>query len=650
MRGIQRRGVWIGAGALLWLVTIVSLYYVLHKPIPPAVATARAVADLILAAGLVAVAGGLGRRLCPQPHPDGLASLVFQASLGLGFASLLVLAAGFAGLLQRWVLWLVLGALAAVLWRDVGAWLVGCREGAREQLARGGFGRLLAVLSAVIVSTSLVEALAPPVRFDALVYHLALPHAFLGAQRLVFTPDNPYWGMPLGVEMIYTWAMALGRPQTGAVMGWLMGVLTLTGVLALGRGLGRSVGWVAVAALLCGETLAASLGWAYADWLVAVHAVALIIGLDAWRRQPRWELAAWAGLAAGFAFGAKYSGGIVAAGGLLALLLVGAVRRRAQAAAAFAGAAFMAALPGLVKNALFTGDPLFPFLGQSPWMTAARQAFYRGLPFTPPGLDVILTPMLATLEGVEGAPGFSASLGPLLLGLLPGLLLIRRRQAQQLVALGIYLVVGWLAWIAGRVYSLQLAQSRLYYGLYPVWAILAGAGFSGLSRVRIGRVRVRRVAQALVTVVLGFAAVFSMVNAVQSRAAAAASGIESESDYRLRRLGAYVVAIDQVRALGQASVLFLWEARGMDCSTCRPDAWIDRWYADRHEYGAAGDILSAWRASGVTHVLLYRAGLRYVQQNDSRYTPEDWAELQALLSLLVPVNAAGEGYTLYRLP
>ncbi len=653
MRAARRVGLWLGAGALLWPVVIVCLYYIPHKPLSPAtaLAAARAVLDVILSAALVTTASGLAGALCPRPHPDRLAALVIQASLGLGAASVLLLAGGMLGLLQRWVLWLGLAVPAVLLRRPIADWLRGWWDVVRGGLPKSGFVRVLCALGGLVLLASLLEALAPPVHFDALVYHLALPQEFLRAQRLIFTPDNPFWGMPLGAEMLYTWAMALGRARTAAVLGWFVGVLGLAGVVAAGRGLGRNVGWVAAAALLSGETLAASMGWAYADGMVALHATAALLALDAWRREGRPAMAAWAGAAAGMAFGAKYSGAVVMAGGAAAVLFSARMQRRGWALVAFVAAAGLAALPWLVKNMLIVGDPFFPFLGESPWMNATRQAFYRGLPFTPPGAQVLLTPILATLQGVEGAPGFAASLGPLLLGLLPGVVLARRRMVKEALPVVVYVLLGWLVWSVGRLYSPQLAQSRLYYGLFPAWAVLAGVGHVGLSRVRLGRVRVRRVVQVLVGLVLGFAAISALVGTAQMRTAAAAFGLEMEPEYRLRRLGATVLAMEQVRALEGASVLFLWEPRGMDCApACRADAWIDRWYADRRAHGSSERILEAWRASGVTHVLVYRAGMEYVRMTDPRYTPEDWAELEALLGSLIEQEKAGEAYALYRLP
>src|SRR3990170_4171559 len=74
-----------------------------------------------------------------------------------------------------------------------------------------------------------IQALAPPLAWDALVYHLELPRQYLSAGRIVFVESNLFVGFPQLAEMLYTWAMALRSGQTAAVLGWIVGLLALLG-------------------------------------------------------------------------------------------------------------------------------------------------------------------------------------------------------------------------------------------------------------------------------------------------------------------------------------------------------------------------------------------------------------------------------------
>jgi hypothetical protein len=638
----------VGFGCLIWLAAIAGGYYVWHKPFGPpmALAAVTALRDILIAGVILAAAGGLGRRLVGEIHPDRLCSLGLQASLGLGAFSLLLLVLGVAGLLHRWILGVVLLAVVLLLRRSIVSWLAAWEEIGGEWRRGTRFDRALMLLVSIPLGAALLEALAPPVHFDALVYHLTLPQEFVRAHSMLATGGSPYWGMPLGTETLYAWALALGRAQTAGVLGWMIGAVCLASVVGMGRAFHRSAGWAAAAALLSGETLAASLGWAYADWTAALHGAATLVAFDSWRRLPGDRPAAAAGASAAFALGAKYAAGLALAGGAVAFLVYKGGRRRALWV--FLGAAVALSAPWFLRNWAIAGSPLYPVLGASQWIEPARQELYRGASGGI-GMASLILPLVATIEGVEGGPGFAASIGPLMLALTPAALLIRKRSAAPAIVAAVFLGVGWAGWGIASLYSTQLMQSRLYYVFFPAWAIVAGAGFAGMLRLRLPRLRFGLVAQALVVLSLGLAAVGAGVAAVQARPLGVVLGIEDDDAYRSRRLGLYELAMQGVQALGpEASVITLWEARGLACRpVCRPDYWLDRWTMDRLHAGEPAAILAGWRGEGATHVLVYRAGVDFVRSSDRRYDAEDWAALEELLGSLRLVERIGAAYELY---
>jgi hypothetical protein len=194
-------------------------------------------------------------------------------------------------------------------------------------------------------------------------------------------------------------------------------------------------------------------------------------------------------------------------------------------------------------------------------------------------------------------------------------------------------------------------QSRLYYVLFPAWAVVAGAGFAGLSRLRLPRLRFGVLAQAVVILSLGLSAVGSFIALLRSRPQDFVLGLENAPAYRARRLGQYEAAMHAVAELGaDASVISLWEARGFDCRpTCQPDYWLDRWYLVRLRLGDPAAIMARWREQGATHLLVYRAGLEFIRVTDGRFSEADWEALDHLLNDLPLVERFGEGYELYGL-
>lgn len=640
----------LGIAGVGWLAAIGVAYYVFHKPFGPraALGIAGAMVDVLLGAAILTAAGAIGRWLAGRVHTDRLCGLCLQASVGLGVISLVFLAIGAIGAIYAWVAWALLLAVLAVFRRQALGWLRGWGEIGLHWRGASAFGRTLGILIAILLGASLLEALAPPVHFDALVYHLTLPQEFVRSHTISEAGGSPYWGMPLGTEMLYTWALALGRAQTAAVVGWMVGAICLIGVIGLGRAFHESAGWAAAAALLAGETLASSLGWAYADWTAALHGAALLIALEGWRRSYGGRAAAAGGAAAAFALGAKYAAALGVVGGVILIAAFG-LRRSLRALAVFVSVAALLSAPWLLKNWAYSGAPLFPVIGASPWIDAAGQVFYRG-GTGGIGLTSILLPLTATLRGVEGAPGFAASLGPLLLGFVPAALLVRRRDAGPARVAAVFLGVGWIAWIVASFFSAQLVQSRLYYVIFPAWAVVAGAGFAGLMRMRLPRLRFGMLAQTMVILSLGLSTFGSSLAIIRNRPQDALLGLESTSGYLARRLGLYQPAMQAIAGLGpEASVITLWEARGLDCRpTCRPDYWLDRWYLARLRSGEPAAILDVWRGEGATHLLVYRTGLEFVRATDGRYAESDWAALETLLGDLPLVERIGGAYELYR--
>jgi hypothetical protein len=500
----------------------------------------------------------------------------------------------------------------------------------------------------------LAVALAPPLRFDALVYHLSLPRAYLAAGRVGYVAEVTHWGFPQLAHMLITWAGALGAGRE-ALVAWGMGLLAVVGLLGqLSAHLGARRAWVAVAALLCGGSLAAALSSAYVDWPSLLMAWAVLLFLDLWLQKRAAVWAIWAGVFCGLAFGAKYTAGILAPLAVAAMLLAG--RRQWGAVLRFLVAALLAALPWLVRNALYTGNPFYPLLLPGGEMDALRWSYYNG--FAPQGnwLDAVLLPLRATFAGIESgrigdAPGYETSLGPLPL-MFGGLALLsagERLQARGLkrsasvIALG-----GLLIWaIAGRLTG-HLIRSHLYFSLFAAFSVLAAFGFAASERLRIGRLRVGRIAAAVACLALGLNALQSAIAVVDSGALQLWSGAISEQDYSERNLGLYAIVMNELPADGRT--LMLWETRGYGClPTCDPDEVIDRWAHDLTIYGSPQAMFTAWRSAGFEYVLYYRLGAQFVHADPEHFHAFDLDAVEAGLAQLPVVRDFNGDYVLLSL-
>ncbi len=645
----------LAAGSLVWLVLILGGYYIFHKPLQlqDIAAMAIGVRGGLTSVLIIIVAGGVGNRILKGDREDRTsADFLYETGLGLGLFALVWLLLGAFHLFLPTIAWFLLLLLLTLFWRSCLRWLRSLVETVRILYPQSGFARIVALFCTVLFLVSLMEALAPPVRFDTLVYHLELPQDFIKTGGLTFIPENRYWGNPLLVEMLYTWAMLLGEAQAAGALGWTVGIVSVLGIGSLAQRYGKDSAWAAIAAILVGETLWSSLAWAYADWFAILFGVALLVTLDHWWRSgsTRWLIIS--ACMAGFAIGVKYPAGLALVGAFVALLLARIRKVSGRDAVLFLAVSIIVISPWLIKNWIAAGGPLYPYFGGGSWITPVEQLFFRGTQPQTSLLMTLLLPIRATILGVEAAPGFSASIGPLLLGLLPGVLVGWKERDDLLQSAVVFVIVGWIGWVVASISSVLLGQSRIYFVIFPAWSLLAGFGYRALQDVRIRTIRLGRLAAAMVLLSLSLASFQAVKDLARHKTGAVFLGVESQDSYLVNRLGAYALAARAAEEIeGEGTVVNLWEPRGFYCRpACLPDVWIARWFVLRRTLGENDAILDKWRDQGVTHLLLYQAGRDFTIRTDPRFTTEDWRALDDLLGNLEPVEAIGDAYTLYRLP
>lgn len=656
-----------GGVALLWLAAVTVFYYYAHRPFTPLFAARLLFAawQLFITALIALLAGGLGTRLLPNLAVGPLARLALRAALGLGILGLLVLVVAASVGITPLVAWLLVILLVLILRAHISIWWRDWRPAVQWFNLESAFDRNMFLACGLILLFGLWVALAPPLKFDGLVYHLALPRLYLLDGRVADIPQLIFSGFPQLPHMLYTFSMALGA-RHAAVVGWMMGVIALLGLVAyLGERFSLRHGGVAAASLLAGFSLASSLAWGYVDWPSILMGWGFLVALDLWWLSHERQYILLAGAFTGLAFGTKYTAALLLIAGLGVLLWRARLSggQLSRALLQYLAAAFLFALPWLLKNYLATGNPFYPLLFPAGAMDQFRLDAYQSFPVEGDWRDVFLLPVRATFWGLEvalvaDAPPYYASLGPLLLGL--GALVplgwggFMKRQRTLLRVAVITALLGLLAWaVAGRITG-HLIHTHMYYTLFPAFAVLAAAGFAGLARLTLPGVRLERIAAALLMLVLWLNALQVGINTFRLAAPQWLLGLRSNQEYLVQNLGSYALAMQAVQDLPEeSSALMLWEARGYYClPNCEPDEIIDRWVYQLALDGDPASALQSWRQAGYTHLLYYRLGADFVAGTD-RYTPFDRRALDDMLAELPVVEDFGDPagpYTLYSLP
>ncbi len=380
---------------------------------------------------------------------------------GAAILSLLVCATCAAGLVYPWVL-LAVGLLA------VGAGVKansGQGRAGNSPAALVGWTRWLwGIAFGAFAVLYLANAMAPEISPDGSTYHLGLVSRYLNQHGFVRITDNLYAAMPEGVEMLFLFAFAFGRHSAAALVHFAFFVALVWQVFSYARRRGFPVAGASAALLVFASPVAGIDGSsAYNDVAVAAIAFTLFHLLQLWDEERDPRLLAAIGLAAGFAFAAKYTAwpALAYAGGFV-------VVKNRKAVLPVAACAAVVIAPWLLKNWIYLHNPVAPFFNRqfpNPYVTAGFEDIYRRMMAMYQLKSRWEIPMQVTTYG-----SVSGLLGPVFLLAPLGLVALRRREGRQL-------------WLAALVFSLNYFSNIAARFLLPPMPFVALALALALSAV-----------------------------------------------------------------------------------------------------------------------------------------------------------------------
>lgn len=308
-------------------------------------------------------------------------------------------------------------------------------------------------------------------------------------------------------------------------------------------------------------------------------------------------------------------------------------------------------------RSILTGNPVYPFFLPAAEMDAVRVSVYQGA--TPFGewWEGFLLPIRATLWGLESAEGYSVSIGPLLLILsLAGVLRQRALQPIEKSARDLGLVFSlsvWLFWGFGNRLSGYLIQTRMYFSIFPAFAILAALGWDAIRDLTWNNVRFSRLFGAVILLALGSSTLNLVLQTIRQDSLRIDTGWISEESYLDQNQGWYAPAVRAVNALPTGSkTLFLYEPRGLACiPACDPDEILDHWKISRMQNPNGNSVLELWKQKGYNYLMVNQAGMQFLADgSDPHHPAEEVQALQDLLSRIKLVQSFGESYQIYQLP
>ena len=237
------------------------------------------------------------------------------------------------------------------------------KNGIQESVKKGFAAIFFDAFIISLMIFALIFSTLPQTAWDALAYHLEIPKHYAAAHQVVFTSDNYFWGFPQSISIMYSIFILFGYDTLSSSFHCLF--LLMSAVFILNFSFKDS--WENQFGCLARKTLAL---------LMLAHPDTLSLCARAYVDLPLvyyflisslMLLSAQITLAAIFlagAMGCKYTGLVMAvifAAALLYSETESCVKRRFKNALNLILISSVIFLPNLIKNFIFTGNPLYPF-------------------------------------------------------------------------------------------------------------------------------------------------------------------------------------------------------------------------------------------------------------------------------------------------
>lgn len=297
---------------------------------------------------------------------------------GAAVLSTIVFALAAAQVLYKGTLLAVILGAALWCWR-AGAWR--SRGDRFEPLPRAWRAGAWLVAAPFLLLT-FTHAMAPEMSPDGSAYHLGLVARYYREHGFHRYTSSIYGMLSQGAEMLFLSAYAFGRHSAAALVHWCFLVTLPALILSFGRRVGAPLAGLG-GALFCflSPVVGIDGASAYNDVAVACVIFAVFYLVEIWSATRQRGLLVLIGLLAGFAFAMKYTA-FLAAPYALARIVWTLRRDRLpwlKTAALVCILVVAVAAPWLVKNAMWTGNPVSPFFNRvfpNPYVTIAFEREY----------------------------------------------------------------------------------------------------------------------------------------------------------------------------------------------------------------------------------------------------------------------------------
>ncbi len=295
----------------------------------------------------------------------------FSFGIGSGIFILLIIGLAFLKLLFEIIIVSLFLILFILVYKDA------------KYLAITGYNQLLKFLSSkksshekvfigfifVGIILTLLTTLTPPFFYDALSYHLAVPQKYLVNHGFSFLPLNYFSNFPANLGMLFVLAFSLSGDLLAKLISWAYAPLTTLAVYSFTKSLwGNRVGILSAAIFIFVPGIMILSTLTSIDLAVTFYSFMSLYSLLYWCKSPQKRWFIFSGIFCGLAMGTKYTAILVTWLTLETILLVHLyfIKKKSfinglKYCICFGLIALLCFSPWLIKNIIYTNNPLYPF-------------------------------------------------------------------------------------------------------------------------------------------------------------------------------------------------------------------------------------------------------------------------------------------------
>lgn len=329
------------------------------------------------------------------------------------------------------------------------------------------------------------NALIPPVNYDEIAYHLAIPKLFIHDQSISYISFIPYSNWPMEAEMIFMIGLVFKSELVSHLFTWFCFISVYFGLYYAGNKYFGRVGGMISALLFAGTGMITSIaGTALVEMPLTFFSFFAILAFLQWLEERETQFLALSAIFAGLAASTKLNAAMLPL--LLGILVFMLVWNRRNSFKSGLGKftlygliAFAIVSPWYAKTWIQTGNPVWPFLME---VFPTRNWDQTGMNYL---INFIQQPNLALTPWnyfkafwlISARPGeigpVSYRLGWSYLVLLPVAIIALWKAKRQ------SFILHWLAALFLIFYTnwfFQTHQARFLMPDVPILALLCGGG------------------------------------------------------------------------------------------------------------------------------------------------------------------------------